>query len=110
MNPDRATMYRAMTARLNYLAADRADIAFSVKEVAREMSKPTQGSWDRLKRIGRYLIKSPRVVSNFQWQQVPREVQVFTDADWAGCKSTRKSTSGGCIMMGGHLLKTWSKT
>ena len=37
-------------------------------------------------------------------------LDVFTDSDWAGCRRSRKSTSGGAIMKGGHCLKTWSKT
>ena len=39
-----------------------------------------------------------------------RTVAVYSDADWAGYKITRKSTSGGCITIGGHLVKSWSKT
>ena len=27
---------------------------------------------------------------------------VFTDLDWAGCKETRKSSSAGVLMLGGH--------
>ena len=37
-------------------------------------------------------------------------LDVYTDSDWAGCRKTRKSTSGGAVMLGGHCLKTWSKT
>ena len=55
LGPEHATQYRAIVARLNYLSADRPDLAFAVKEVARTMSKPTEGCWERIKRIGRYL-------------------------------------------------------
>ena len=34
----------------------------------------------------------------------------YSDADWAGCKQTRKSTTGGCIMVGAHSIKSWSRT
>ena len=37
-------------------------------------------------------------------------VTVQSDANWAGCRDTRKSTSGGCILLGQHLINTWSKT
>ena len=37
-------------------------------------------------------------------------VVVYSDTDWAGCVRTRKSTSGGCIIVGSHLIKTWSST
>ena len=35
---------------------------------------------------------------------------VYTDTDWAGCVRTRKSTSGGCLMLGQHVIKCWSAT
>ena len=33
-----------------------------------------------------------------------------TARDWAGCPRTRKSTTGGMIMVGSHAIKTWSST
>ena len=33
-----------------------------------------------------------------------------TDADRAGCRRSRKSTSGDSISRGTHCIKTWSKT
>ena len=33
-----------------------------------------------------------------------------SDANWAGCKRARKSTSGGTVMLGNHLIRTYSKT
>lgn len=43
-------------------------------------------------------------------QVQPKTLEVQVDANWAGCKKTRKSTSGGSISWGGHCLKTWSNT
>ena len=37
-------------------------------------------------------------------------IDTYSDTDWAGCLRTRKSTSGGCILRGKHLLKSWSKS
>ena len=34
----------------------------------------------------------------------------YSDVDWAGCKNTRKSTTGGVIKIGSHCVKGWSKT
>ena len=103
-------MYRGMTARMNYLSSDRADIAYAIKELARSMSAPTKGCWERLKRLGRYLVGKPRAVVNFNWQKIPTKLTAYTDADWAGCKESRKSTTGGALTVGTHTLKTWSKT
>ena len=46
----------------------------------------------------------------FHWQESTDCLDIFTDANWAGCRSARKSTSGGAIMLGKACLKTWSKT
>ena len=46
----------------------------------------------------------------FPWQQATWIQDVFSDANWAGCKASRKSTSGGAVLLGSHCLKTWSKT
>ena len=45
----------------------------------------------------------------FRWQTVDA-LDIYTDTDWAGCPRTRKSTSGGCVMMGHHAVKSWSST
>ena len=44
-----STRYRAVIARCNYLAPDRPDIAYAVKEFARAMAKPNEGDMQRLK-------------------------------------------------------------
>ena len=41
---------------------------------------------------------------------MPSSVDVFTDANWSGCRQARKSTSGGCIVFGSACVKSWSKT
>ena len=41
---------------------------------------------------------------------MPQDVGMFTDTDWAGCKKTRKSTSGGIAMIGTHIIKSYSST
>ena len=74
------------------------------------MAKPTRKDWRALKRIGRYLKGSPRLVSKFHLQPVQESIRVYSDSDWAGCKKTGKSTSGGAIMIGGHCVRTWSST
>ena len=110
LSPADATIYRALAARCNYLAQDRPDIAFSSKELCREFSVPTQSSFKKLKRLCRYLAGMPRLQYIYRWQDMPKEVAVFVDTDFAGCKETRRSTSGGTAMIGCCLIKHWSKT
>ena len=40
LGPEGARLYRGVAARLNYIAPDRPDIAYAVKESARGMSAP----------------------------------------------------------------------
>ena len=37
-------------------------------------------------------------------------LEIYSDSDWGGHWGGRKSTSGGCVMFGGHCLKTLSST
>ena len=73
------------------------------------MSKPTEAAWAALKKLCWYLVGLPRMVFQYAWQDVS-DVDIYTDTDWAGCPRTRKSTSGGCVMLGTHLIKSWSST
>ena len=117
-----STLYRAICARINFLALDRPDLLYSAKECSRSMSSPTRADWRKLKRIGRYLLHHPRAVVLYAWQVGLHEVAGhcgpgapavywgYSDADWAGCAKTRRSTSGGNLLMGGHWIKAWSRT
>ena len=109
LDPKLHTAFRAAAARSNYLSMDRPDVQFACKEICRYMSKPTTGSWMALKRLCRYLVGLPRLIWKYRLQE-DAEVAVYSDTDWAGCPRTRKSTSGGCILVGTHLIKTWSST
>jgi hypothetical protein len=99
--------FRALAARTNNLAADRRDIQFAAKEICRRVS--SLQDWAAQLHLGRYLKGRPRAVAQYPWQQ-SSEIHVRCDSDWAGCARTRKSTSGGILMMGGHVVKTWSTT
>ncbi len=43
------TRYRGLVARLNYLAQDRSDVQFAIKELSSYMSNPTKESLSRVK-------------------------------------------------------------
>ena len=103
------TPFRGRGARSNDLGPDRPDIIYSAKEICRGMSSPTDLHNTALKRLGRYLKARPRLVFRFDYQEVSH-LEAYADTDWAGCPRTRRSTSGGCLMVGSHLLKCWSST
>jgi hypothetical protein len=104
-----AKLYRSVAARLNYLSPDRADIGYAVKEAARNMSAPKVSDLRRLRKIGKYLLGRPRLVSLFKFQDMPSTITAFTDSDWAGCTRSAKSTSGGAVCIGEHVIKAYCK-
>jgi hypothetical protein len=110
LNSQMASRFRSIAARINYLAADRPDLMYSAKEACRQMANPTEGGWKMLKRIGRYLVGRPRAILKYEWQGRQSECCGFSDSDWAGCRKTAKSTSGGVLVVGTHFLKGWSRT
>ena len=110
LTPESATTYRAMSARGNYLSQDRSDIQFAVKQLSKDMSSPNEGNYQALKRLGRYLSGKKRLVYQYPWQTAVEGLDIYADTDHAGCLRTRKSTSGGCAMLGAHMLKSWSST
>jgi hypothetical protein len=103
------TIFRALAARGNYLAQDRIDVQFAAKEICRFMSSPTESADTALKRLGRYLLGHKRMIYKYPFQRAGA-IDVYSDTDWSGCPRTRKSTSGGCIMIGSHCIRTWSST
>merc|ERR1712026_662312 len=97
-----AGWFRGASARANYLAQDRFDLAFAAKELCRRMAVPRRSDLVALRRLARYVIEVPRLVQCFRWQAPIREFVVYTDTDFAGCPRTRRSTNGGAIMRGRH--------
>ena len=110
LSRDMARQFRELAARANYLAQDRSDIQYAVKEICRGMSRPTRGDHRKLKRLGRYLLGRRRIVLTYDWQTRQETLRGWSDSDFAGCRTTAKSTSGGAITLGFHYIKGWSAT
>ena len=105
-----AKRYRGLAATINYLASDRPDLQFTASVLGRTMARPTQQSWANLKRAARYLKRHSRVVFEYPdavWEDV-RTLVGYSDSDWAGCKQSRRSVSGGMVTLGGTILKSWA--
>ena len=105
-----ATGFGAVPARANYFAADRPAIQYAVKQICRTMAKPVNGDWHKLVRLGRCLDGSPRCVLEHRWQEKCSAPLGFSDSDWAGCRTSGKSTNGGVVMVGRRLFKSWNRT
>ena len=99
-------LYRGMIGSLLYLTASRPDIMFSVCMCARYQSNPKESHLLAVKRILRYLSGSIEIGLWYS-RDSSFELIAYSDADFAGCKLDRKSTSGTCQFLGVNLI-SWS--
>ena len=100
---DDPTAYRSLVGALQYLTFTRPDIAYAVQQICLHMHDPREVHLVAAKRILRYLqgtIGFGLVIP----RSAPTQLIVYTDADWAGCPDTRRSTSGYAVFLGGSLI------
>ena len=102
------TKYRGMIGSLLYLTASRPDILFSVCLCARFQSDPRETHLTAVKRIFRYL-KGTLNLGLLYKKSINYKLTGFCDADYAGDKIERKSTSGSCQFIGENLISWGSR-
>ena len=95
--------YRRLISRLIYLNTTRPDITFITQQLSQFLSKPTQTHYTAALRVLKYLKGSPGKGIFFP-RASSLHIQGYTDADWAGCKDTRRSISGHCFFLGQSLI------
>ena len=100
--------YRRLVGKLNYLTITCPDIAHLVSVVNQYMSSPTVDNWVAVQHILCYLNGAPERGIQYS-NHGHNRVKCFTDADWAGSKEDRRSTSGYCVFVGGNLVSWKSK-
>jgi hypothetical protein len=88
-------VYWSMIGSLLYLFASRLDIMLFVCMCARFQANPKEVHLRAVKRIMRYLVYTPKFGLWYPKGSTFDLIGYF-DADWAGCKIDRKSTSGTC--------------
>ncbi|CAN7087854.1 unnamed protein product [Brassica rapa subsp. narinosa] len=97
--------YRKLVGKLIYLTITRPDICFAVNQVSQHMQVPKEHHWRMVERILMYLNGSP---DQGVWMGCNGSTEVvgYCDADWAGDRADRRSTTGYCTFIGGNLV-TW---
>ncbi|RVX04761.1 Retrovirus-related Pol polyprotein from transposon RE1 [Vitis vinifera] len=100
------TLFRSLAGALQYLMITRPDLSFSVNSICQFMHAPTEDHFRALKRILRY-VKGTAHHGLQLHKQSTRDLLGYSDADWAGCPDTRRSTTGYAIFFGANLI-SWS--
>lgn len=101
--------YRQLIGSLIYLMATRPDICSSVVSLSRHLENPTEAHMQAAKRVLRYLAGTTHKGVSFRKGHKDNKLVVFSDSDWAGCKETRRSTSGFLVYFAGGPISFKSK-
>lgn len=100
------TLYRSLAGALQYLTFTRPDLTYAVQQVCLYMHDPKEPYFSALKRILRY-VRGTLHHGLQLYSFSNRDIYTYSDADWAGCPVTRRSTSSYCVFLA-HNLLSWS--
>ena len=127
LNTKDAKIFRSGLGVCIYISQDRSDIPPSVRVLASYTAKPTRSAMAGLKKLASYLnytkemkIHYPKVELHrnvfTNWKdndkvvgRKPYQLVFFSDADWASCKTTRRSTSSGIAFLNGCCIYSHSR-
>ena len=103
--------YRRIVGQTLWLSSVRRDIAFAVKELSKFVHAPTSDDMNHAMWLLKYLAgtRDECIFLKPDKLKGKLEITAYTDADLGGCRSSRKSTSGGCIALSGTIFHTWAK-
>nr|GEU40666.1 ribonuclease H-like domain-containing protein [Tanacetum cinerariifolium] len=91
---------------LQYLTFTRPDLSYTVQHICLYMHDQRKPHLAAIKRIFIY-VQGTLDLGLHLYAFSTTYLVGYTDADWAGCPSTRRSTSGYCVFLGDNLL-SWS--
>ncbi|GJX34624.1 ribonuclease H-like domain-containing protein [Tanacetum coccineum] len=83
---------------LQYLTFTRPDLSYAVQQLCLYMHDPREPHLNAMKRVLCYLRGTTDLVLQLIWSTTSQLI-AYSDADWAGCPATRRSTSGYCVFL-----------
>ncbi|XXG72115.1 hypothetical protein AAC387_Pa07g1278 [Persea americana] len=95
--------YPQLVGSLIYLTITRLDISYAVNLMSQFMTAPRHLHMTVVRRIIRYLIRTPTRWSFFPSTN-PISFKAYSDTDWASCPDTRKSTTEWCMFLGDSMI------
>lgn len=109
-NKARSTQYAALIALANFIACwTRPDIAFTVNKLCKFMANPGEVHWQALKYLLRYLRGTRDLGLQFKFTSPSPTVHGYSDASFADCPDTSRSTVAYVFFFGDAILSWYSK-
>ena len=102
-----ATLYRQLVGSLIYLIVTRPDISYAVHVVSQLMATPRSPHYAIVLMILRYLKGTIFDGLHFSLNS-SLTLQAYSDADWAGDSTNRRSTTGYCFLLSDSLI-SWRR-
>lgn len=98
---------KAIGSLMYIMLQTRPDIAFAVSTVSQFAQNPNTSHYNAVKRIFRYLAGSTDL--GVTYGTTDQGLIGYTDADWGGCRDTRKSTGAYLFLLYGGPISWCSK-
>ena len=119
--PSQVSRFRTAIGILLYLANDMPECAYTIRGLAKKMSRPTTRSWAMLRHLAQYLLHGRKYCLRLEiqadglWHSPATEdgtfyLELFSDSDWAADKDNRHSVSASVICFRGVLLSATSRS
>jgi hypothetical protein len=103
-----AMLYRQIIGSLMYLTNTRPDIRFAVNTLSQFLVEPKHVHLVIAKHVMRYLKGTLDFGLNYNGNH-DFKLSGYTDSDWVGSVSNRKSTSGCCFNLGSAMISWQSR-
>nr|GEV61688.1 putative reverse transcriptase domain-containing protein [Tanacetum cinerariifolium] len=103
------TLYRSLVRALQYLTFTCTGLSYAIQQLCLYMHDPREPHLNALKRVLRYACGTIDLGLEL-YQSFTSQLTAYSDTDWAGCPSTRRSISGYCVFLKDNLLSWSSKS
>lgn len=100
------SQYRSLVSTLHYLTLTRPELAYVIQQVCLFMHFPREPYLTLIKRILCY-VKGTLSINLHLSSRLVDSLTTYSNADWAGCPDSKRSTSGYYIFLSDNLV-SWS--
>lgn len=97
-----------LVGKLLYLTKTWLDLSYSVNLLSQFMETPQEPHFNAIIKLLKHIKRTPRQGIFFHATS-KLEFTAYSDASWASCPDTRRSTIGFCVFLGNFLISWKSK-